>query len=61
MLELVAWPKWPDSPFDGLLVKLEYFLERKFLAGEEVPSTEPSSPKPAVVFLIKKKNLIKMP
>lgn len=56
LLELVAWPKWSDSPFDDLLVKLEYFLERKFLAGEEISSTEPRSPKPAVVLLIKKKN-----
>lgn len=60
LLELVAWPKWPNSPFNGLLVKLEYFLERKFLAREEIPSTEQSSPKPAVVLLIKE-ILIKMP
>lgn len=59
LLELALWPKWPDSPFTGLLVKLEYFLERKFLA-REISSTEQSSPRPAIVFLIKG-FLIKMP
>lgn len=59
LLKLVAWPKWPDSPF-SLLVKLEYFLERKFLAREETSSTEQSSLKPAIMFLIKG-FLIKMP
>lgn len=52
LLKLAAWPERLDSALAGLPVILEHFPERKFLI-REICSTEQSSPKPAIGFLVK--------